>query len=252
MKVSTIITAIAMLFVLSCTTVAQETGRISEAFACNFKDGKGSKDLWAAVDFWNEQMDAMGAGPLDDYFAAILTPYRATTGADFFWLGSSSNLNSFATGGHAYVNSPQGQAADARFEEISRCDSNVFLSETLYDGLGAPDDVDPSAFLETFACTLNEDATMDDVTAAEEGWIAHAKSAGAKVDVIRWTPLYANTSADVYYLVVSADMPSFGAYRTAWLTSEGGQAADRAFDEITNCESGLMIGTRIRVPAPPQ
>ena len=69
--------------------------------------------------------------------------------------------------------------------------------------------------------------------------------------MIRWTPLFANTPADMFYLVINDGLREWGDFRTRFTTSEAGAAADATFTEITNCESGLMIGSLVRQPDAP-
>lgn len=239
---------VALLVVAGMSAHAEETGTVIDTFACTFKEGRGVQDLRAAVDFWTEQVDALDSRALDSYFAAILTPYRATTGRDFFWVGASPNLNSLAAGGYDYLTSAQGQAADARFDSIADCESSVYLAEQIFDALPEEGDDDVNVLAEVYGCTFNEGTTLADANKAEKNWTSVAAAHGAKVDVHRWVPLYANTPVDAWYLILSDGLREFGDYRTKWITSKDGQDADERFNRIMNCESGLMIGTRIRAP----
>jgi len=230
------------------TAQAEETGTVIETFACEFNDGRGTADLQAAERFWNTQVDALDSPALDSYFAAILTPYRATTGKDFYWVGASPNLNVLAAGGYDYLTSPERQAAEARFASLADCESNTYLSEQIFDALPDEGDADVHVMAEVYACTFNDGTTLEDAGKAEKTRTSAATAHGAKVDVHRWIPFYANTPVDAYYLIISDGLKQFADYRTQWLTSDDGQDADDRFNRIMDCESALMLGTRVRTP----
>ena len=242
--------ALALSLALSFSLQAAETGPVVQVFSCDFKDGKGIPDLRAATEFFNEQLDALQAEADQPapFMAAVLTPFRANPGNDFYMIGRSPNLNAMAQGGYTYLTSEQGQAAQARFDEVGDCTSGILASEQLLDAMPDPEEGDVNALVETYACTLNAGTTMADVQQAEANWIAAATAQGAEIDVVRWTPMFANTPADMFYLVINDGLREWGNFRTTFTTSEAGSAADQGFQEITNCESGLMIGTMVRAP----
>ncbi len=224
---------------------AAEVGPIIEGFACKFQAGRGFDDLRAGVQYWNQQMDAL---EINDYFAGIATPVRANIEEDFYWIGVAPSLNAMGAGLQNYLNSTEGQSANARLQQIADCRANLYVSEQLMDALPEEPD-DQRAALQFYSCTLHEGKTMADAQRAEKSWVSLAKSQGAQVDVNRWTPWMANTPADLVYVVINDDLTSLAARETTWLTSSEGQAVDERFAGVMNCESGLFGGQQIRMPA---
>jgi hypothetical protein len=225
-----------------------ETPAVVESFSCNFIDGKGSKDLDSAVSYWQSQMGKIDSADLKNYFAAIITPVRSSTDADFLWLGATPNLNSFARGTAAYAASDAGQAADARFAKMSRCKSNLFFSEQVYTG-SSPGEGNTDFVLEGYGCTLRKGKTMANVVAAEAYFTAMFAAMKSEANVYRWTPYIANTPADLVYLVAHNDLISFGSHNTSVVMSEAGEAANNALFQVMDCEGGLYAGDVIHTPA---
>ena len=252
MKTQATSIALALSLALSFAVQAAETGPVVQAFACNYNEGKGQADLRAALDFFNEQVDAMSVDEPSQTMAAVLTPYRGNPGSDFFFIAGSPNLNAMAQAGYRFATTEEGQAAQARMESVADCSSSVVGSEQLMDAMPEPEEGDVNALVEGYACTLNPGTTMADVQKAEAAWVEAAKGIGAEIDVYRWTPMFANTPNDMVYLVVNDGLREWGAFRTNFNTSEATAAADQTFQEITNCESGLMIGTMVRQPPAPE
>lgn len=221
-----------------------DTGPVMETFRCTFHDGKGPDDLWKAAAFFNEQVDKIDSEALDSYFAAVLTPLRASMDGDFGWIGYWPNLNTMARGLTAFSGSEAGQAAESRFADLSDCEGNVWLREPLISNYPDDDATPESDAVELYLCTLNEGATMDAAAAAEQGYVdAHAD---APIALDRWTPYLANTPYDLVYLVAHEDLTAFADLNTKWQTSEAGAANNAQFGEVMDCESGLFSGRVIR------
>ena len=242
-----VIGLVSVLLMTSPFANAEEVGPIVEGFACKFQAGRGFDDLRAGVQYWNQQMDALG---VDNYFSGIAVPIRANVEEDFYWIGVTPDLNAMGTGLQNYLTSTEGQAANARLQQIAQCRPNLFIADQLMDALPEEPD-DRRAALQFHACTLHEGKSLDDAQRAEKNWVSVAESQGAQVDVSRWTPWMANTPADVVYVVINDDLTTLAARETTWLTSSESQAVDEQFEKIMNCESGIFGGQQIRVPTPP-
>lgn len=105
----------------------READAVVEVFACTYRAGKGKADFDDAVAFWKQQVANIGDASLTEgYGAYVWTPYRGTNAADVYWVGTSSDIRTWATGGSAYVTSAAGQAADARFDAITECSSGLW------------------------------------------------------------------------------------------------------------------------------
>jgi len=227
---------------------AQETPPIVEAFSCSYHKGKEAADLDSAIDFWNEQLKKIGSPDLNAYFAATGMPLRASVDADFFWFGVYPNLNVMGRALSDYLASKPGQAADARFASMSSCRSNTYFSEALYEGMGEPQAEDTSAVLEMYACKLNEGKTMADVREAEDYWRSQVTAMKFPANFYRWSPFMANTPYDLVYVGVNDDLESYASANTTFLASAGGEEANRRFEAVMNCESGLLTSRIVHQP----
>jgi hypothetical protein len=225
-----------------------ETPRVLQAYSCNYAKGKGPKDLASAVSFWQSQMDKIDSKDMKNYFCATLTPISANSDADFFWLGGSPNLNSFARGGEAYSSSEAGQAADARFDKMSSCKSNLFFSEQIHASI-APEEGNTDFVMEAYGCKLKKGKTRANALAAEGNYKAMYDALDMKVNVFRLAPYIANTPVDLYYFIAHDDMVAFGTNNTHMITSKMGTAADGALNQVMECKGGLYAGNIVHVPA---
>ena len=223
---------------------------ITETFTCEFRDGKDGEDLMAAVDFWASQIDRIDSKDLDNYFGALLIPFRATVPTpgydDWGWVGYWESLNAMGRGLTAYLGSEAGQAADARFIEMSECRSNLWLRTELVSNYPEEDSTPEADAVELYFCTFREGTDFAAVEAAESGFIAANGSAPIAVD--RWVPFLANTPLDLIYLVAHEDLSSFTSFNSRWQFSETGQSNLAEFNEIMNCEAGIFTGRVVHQP----
>ena len=100
---------------------------VVETFSCSINDGSDMDDVDAATKFWQGQIGKIDSAALKNYQAYQWTPLRGGTGADFVWVGNYSDLANWAKGTSDYMNSAAGQAADARFERVSTCTSQMWM-----------------------------------------------------------------------------------------------------------------------------
>ncbi len=223
-----------------------ELGPIAETFTCNFAGGKDADDLWAGVEFFNKQVDKIDSKDLNDYFAAILFPLRATMPGDYGWIGYWPTLNAMGRGLEAYLADSGGQAADKRFAAMSDCKSNTWISTSLVSNFPEKDATPDVDGVELYMCTLHEGATLASAAAAEQGFVRANGEEPIVVD--RWVPLLANTPYDLVYLVAHENLGKLTSFNSRWLTSKAGQANGVLFDATMNCESGIFTGRVIREP----
>ncbi len=217
---------------------AAETGGVVETFSCKYIDGKGAKDLDGAIKFWQAQVAKLNSADLNKYFGAVLTPIKGGSDADFFWLGGSPDLNTFARGQSDYASSEQGQAADARFAKMSRCTSNMYFSEQIYAG-APPEEGDTDAIIQAYGCTLKEGKSRANVMAFEKMAVARSEQLKAKTNIYRLSPYMADTPADVVYLVGYDDLVAFGESSTEFMTAPGYGGFLAAVGDTMDCNSSL-------------
>ncbi len=227
---------------LSCLFVshvqAAETPPILETFACTLANGKDAKDIAGANAFWKAQISKIDNEALNQYGAWLITPIRSSLPADFYWLGASPNMNLWAQGAAAYSGSAEGQAAEARFDKLGKCTSEIWTSEQLYGG-PAPGEGDNDDILEAFGCTLHEGKTMSNVRAVEANFIKEAKAAGLEMNIFRLSPVYTDGQVDVLYCIGHEDMETYGATATKQSTTPATATANQYFNLVMDCGGGL-------------
>ena len=107
-------------------TADMEMDSVVETFACDINSGSDMDDIDKAVAFWQAQMEAIDSEALDSYEAYMWRSIRGGFGNDFYWVGNSANLETWGNGLQDYMDSEQGQKAQARFDQHSTCTSNVW------------------------------------------------------------------------------------------------------------------------------
>jgi hypothetical protein len=231
---------------------AAETDTVTEGFACNLKPGKTMADFDKVTAFWQTQMDKIPGG--DETFAAVLTPLRADTPVDLFWLGSEANLNAWAKNTAAYYASAEGRAAETEFDKVVSCESGLWFSWPVHEGL-PPATVGGTSVIEAYQCKLKHGRNMANVENAHAKWrqyVDAAKSTDpslAKFSAYMLMPWLARTEYDLVYLVVNETFQDFGKLNTAAMTGTAGPAVQAAFDAAMTCEGGLFTGKVVRTPA---
>ena len=238
------------LVLLSCGTIAAETGPMREFYACTFNEGKGMADLESVRDFVVEQIDKIGSPALSAMVSFVWTPYKTNTQADFLWFNMNENLNALGRAADAFNNSEEGAAAQARFGKVANCAAaGIVYHDQIYDGseeISVPEG--GAALLETFTCKLNPGKTLDDARAAVNVWRGVLDGLGmhTSYDAYMQTPLVASTPYDLLYFAVHNNMTDYAARQTAYVTSDAdadaGAEADRGFAEVHHCDSAMWWG----------
>ena len=146
-----------------------------------------------------------------------------------------------------------GARTQARFDEVSDCESGLFFSSLIHDALPEETD-DVEVVIETYGCVLKPGKTMADVESAHKAYqtaTAALTAAGVgSFDTVMWTPYLANVPFDIAYLTVHDDMKALAATNSVYFTSKEGAAADAEFNKAMTCKSGLYAAKRVRQPAP--
>ena len=225
---------------------AAETGTIAEVYGCTYREGKTLADLNAAAAQWLKQFDQIDAGK--NYFAAVLTPYRANSTYDAVWIGSNPNLNDWANMEEASNASAVMQSSAAAFDAVASCESGLYFSTTLSNALPVEEN-DTETAIEVYTCKINDGKTAIDVEAAEKLIVGATKGLG--FSTYRLSPWLANTPFDNVYLSVSDDLGAFASNNSKYMTSSAGADADAAIFSSQSCESGLWRGHLIRRPVAP-
>ena len=230
---------------------AEEAPIVREVFICNYLPGKNMDDLMAARDYFVSQFDAIG---LENEQHFVWTPYKTGADApDFIWFANAANLGEFGQDADNYMDSPEGQASQALFDQVAQCSSAVGLRRQIYDG--GEFEIDPPAIVSSSACNLREGVGMSDL---EDLW-AHIRGVldgmGTEKGTIGYvtTPIVAGPNAPDVFVYAVQDSVSDWATRTAGFggTPEG-QALLRHFNLKLDCNNSLWLGQPvIPVPAVP-
>jgi len=107
-------------------TADREVDAIVETFRCDIRSGSSADDINKAIAFWQSQVEAIESEALESYDAYVWWPIRGGPGNDFYWVGNAPSMESWGNGLQDYMDSAQGQKAQARFDEHSRCTSNLW------------------------------------------------------------------------------------------------------------------------------
>lgn len=233
--------------VLADGHMAATTPPMVDTYACSYINGSDADDLDKAVSFWNQQMDKIDNEALNQFSAWILTPVRSTLPADFYFLGASPNMTAWANGMEAYAASDEGQAADDRFNKISKCTGATWMSEQVYGEPGPNEDGNTNTILEAAGCTLREGKTMSNVRALEANFVAEAKAAGLEMNIFRFSPVYTNGEVDVVYFVGHPDTATFVANGNKGWNTKGLRMANALTDIVMDCGAGLYNAENIRM-----
>ena len=98
-----------------------------ETYSCKIRSGSTMADIRSATAFWQEQVKKVASPNLDKYAGYLVTPFRGGSGeADFGWIGTYPDMMSFGRGESDFINTKEGQAANARFEKASSCRSALW------------------------------------------------------------------------------------------------------------------------------
>jgi hypothetical protein len=96
---------------------------VVETFRCTINDGSDMGDVDKVVKYWQDQTQATA----NNYLAYMWTPLRGGTDADFFWVGNSPDLATWAKTTADYENSDVGQKINKRFQKVSTCTSQMWM-----------------------------------------------------------------------------------------------------------------------------
>ena len=248
MKTSRYKHLIAVIFtcLLSFQLSAQETA-IVEAFSCNYADGKNRNDLDSAIEYWQKGMKDMQSDAMKNYFAAVLHPIRSSSDSDFYWLGVNATMTEWAQGFTEYSSGKFGRSADARFEKMSKCQSNLHMSTPLYVAL-TPNPENNGAVMIALGCNLHKGKDIQNAMAIESARIAYLKAAKIQSSVYRLLPYIGNSPYDIIYLVVYPDASVFASAADGYMASAEWMATNNMLRNTMSCSSGLYESNIVHFP----
>ncbi len=214
-----------------------------EAFACNYRDGKGPADLDKVNEAWNKWMDDEKQG---DYFAALLMPnYYGELPFDVAWLGVWRDGNAMGTGTDLWIS--EGGELGAAYSEVVDCFSHTnYASQRVQQ---APDTGEESdgAFVVSFSnCSIKEGRTFDEYMEAQKEWNAYAEEHGFRESAWVWWPVYGESDDD-YDFKIAVGMPDHTTAGANWqLYSEGHyDKSNELFSDLLHCDSARLYDAKV-------
>jgi len=231
-----------MAFAYAACGFAQEDLR--ERFACSFLGDKDMDDLMSARDFYLKQSKKAG---LETPRAYLWTPLKDHFEFDFFWFNDHSDLNAFARTTDAFHASPQMREAMARFESVADCRSDLSSRLRIYDG-GTPPVTSPPAFVAYHSCELRPDVRMTELA---DLW-AHVNDVLGRLGMHKAFHLYVITpltaspiDADIFVAEINDSATVWARRVGALQSSEPGQALQRHYDALLDCDTSLWHADRV-------
>ncbi len=240
MKQAMLIFAVAALLPLSQAETA-DTGRVSEVFACTFKEGKDWSDFERINQAFGEMVKEIG-GAADDFDAYVWQPYRGNVELTYVWAGYFANFRALGDQWQAVVDSGMDAKIDELWDELETCVSGLTTVEVIYDSAEYPpaqQDPRSKSMLESFRCRLQPGKTLADVNAAVAVWQTHANKLGLPFDVYMRTPIVSGSDYTHSYFVTHGEPSAYGANITAWRTHPDTAAIDAMLGEVQRCENAL-------------
>lgn len=227
---------------LLLTVAAQAAApMVTELFGCNFKDGKDMADLQEAIDFYSAGRSKIGSPELTKMASNVWTKYRGNSTYDFVWANAGLTLEELGRANLAYDGSKEGQAAEARFNEVVDCGtSGIVFNEVIFQNGEFQSQNGGERLIESYACQLYPGKTLEDTDAAIEKWKAPFARAvgGGPAMVLRRTPVMMG-EFDVMYIGVWQDIAQFAAVSSALQQDPEAGASSRLFSDAHRCQSGL-------------
>ncbi len=101
--------------------MTKATDPISDAFLCEYQDGKGMDDLMKVIEVWKPVIAKMKNG--DAYSVRIATPIAAQNMNRVAWVGAAPSLATLGGLLDEYDASPETTKLDEMFEEVVDCES---------------------------------------------------------------------------------------------------------------------------------
>lgn len=202
-----------------------------EAFYCNMKEGKTSKDLMAVADRfskWADENDPSSS-------AWILTP-EFGMGAelpDLIWLGSNPSGSHLGKGMDAW-RATGGDIAEG-FSSVVDCSMGHVLASSVE--VSAPDGPPGDGVVMFSQCELDDDGNRMKALAAHKAFSGAMRAMGAKGSNWMFFPMLGGGDPKYDYMTVSTfnSWADYGAAYDIYVTGGGAQKAREAYEDVTNC-----------------
>ena len=233
---------------ISTGVYAADAPMVREVFACNFKKGKDMDDLMAARDFFVRQTAKMDVGEQEHF---VWTPYKVNTPYDFLWFSNSPDLVSFGKDSDTFNNSPEGQAAQARFDQVADCTSAIAMRRQIFATEGGFSG-GPPAIINSSACKIRkgvDETDLEDLWNHINGVLTGLKLKNGLLGFVSVPMVASPNSPDLYLYGVQGSMEDWATTQVALASSPAGPNLRRHFNLKLDCSASLWFGQRV-VPLP--
>jgi hypothetical protein len=204
--------------------------------ACNFRDGKGMKDL----DKVNAKFREYANKGDFAYAAWVLTPqYHAGAGFDVGWLGAWPDGESFGVSMEKWA-APGNEVASA-FSQVIDCSLRHEMAASL--PINAPESTPSNGVVMFYQCTLNDNKTLGDAYAAhlESGQAMKAKGSLAMSWFYSPAVGAGDIDYDYYHVVAFRRYSDMGATMEMYVNGGGKKTQDTILGGVSTCQTPAVF-----------
>jgi len=204
-----------------------------EAFYCNMKEGKSSKDLMQVAEGfskWAEKNDP-------SYAAWIITP-QFGLGADLpqlIWLGSWPDGSAMGKGIAGY--GAAGGDQKFGFDAVLDCGMGHVLASSIE--INAPDGPPGDGVVMFTECNIDDGSDWSKAVAAHKSFSGAMRSMGSKGSSWLFFPMLGGGDLAYDYLAVSTfkNWADYGAAYDMYVTGGGWQKAMATYEGVASCDA---------------
>ena len=238
--------AAVLMFSVAVTTLAQPSqaqvpaGEAAgpapvEAFYCNLKEGKTSKDVMKVAEQFSKWADTNDPSAS----AWILTP-QFGLGAQLphmVWLGSNPSGSDFGKGLDAWRAS--GGDIAAGFDSVVDCSMGHVLASSI--PISVPDGPPGDGVVMFTQCDIDDDSDWTKAVAAHKTFAGEMRKMGSKGSNWLFFPMLGGGEVEYDYLSVSTfkGWADFGAAYDIYVTGGGWQKAMQTYKDVVECSERI-------------
>lgn len=221
-----------------------------EIFTCDYRDGKGPKDLDKVTANWNVWADNAG---VNDYTAWTLVPFYASEEQDFdvLWLGVSPTARQMGSAQDKWL--ATGGKIQAEFDSIVPCDAHSNFASLEFKAPPQRDNPPNNVVISFSDCNIADGMSFGDVAPALDEWAAYRTEHGSTGGMWVLFPAYGGGGEefDFKFLTGHRNLEEQGADWDQY--AEAGWAkAEELFTGKLECDSArvYLAQNRRRASAP--
>jgi hypothetical protein len=117
---------------LKVASIGNKADRVPDAlveiYACDLKPGATMEKFDKVAELWQSEIVKIASPALQAYGARLWKPFRGASGGHaLYWVGAYPDLKSWGHGATDYFASKEGQAVDARINELTTCEADLWV-----------------------------------------------------------------------------------------------------------------------------